>query len=294
MRYFDIPQRIFGGKPGPQANLHVLIHSAVVVVAMLLTAALWSSETMAQVPEDLTLDRDAMVIEIVDGDTVLLDDGSEVRLVGLQAPKLSLGRRGFIDWPLASESKDKLADLTLGETVTLAYGGLEIDRHGRDLAHLIRQRDHLWIQGAMLEAGMARVYTFADNRAAIEAMLDKERLARADGRGIWALDWYAIRTPDQAGSEIDSFQIVEGVVVAVRRLRNGRVFLNFASDWQTTLSATISPRAVALFDEAGVELDAVEGRPVRLRGWIYHHNGPSIELSHPEQLEFPIQPGWAP
>jgi hypothetical protein len=38
---------------------------------------------------------------VADGDTVILDDGRQVRLVGTQAPKLPLGRPCFVKWPLA-------------------------------------------------------------------------------------------------------------------------------------------------------------------------------------------------
>ena len=45
--------------------------------------------------------RRGKVVEVIDGDTVALDGGAQVRLVGLQAPKLPLGRPGFKTWPLA-------------------------------------------------------------------------------------------------------------------------------------------------------------------------------------------------
>ena len=51
----------------------------------------------------------ATVVEIVDGDTLRLDDGEQVRLVGLQTPKLPLGRPNFKTWPLGNGSKDTLA-----------------------------------------------------------------------------------------------------------------------------------------------------------------------------------------
>ena len=80
--------------------------------------------------------------EVIDGDTVVLDreiSGSrEVRLVGLQAPKLPLGRSGFREWPLAKESKAALAKMVLGRNVELGFGGVRMDRHGRLLAHLTR------------------------------------------------------------------------------------------------------------------------------------------------------------
>ena len=45
------------------------------------------------------------VESVVDGDTLVLADGRQVRLVGIQAPKLPLGRDGFQPWPLADEAK---------------------------------------------------------------------------------------------------------------------------------------------------------------------------------------------
>ena len=88
----------------------------------------------------------AKVVEVVDGDTVLLDDGWQVRLVGIQAPKLPLGRKNFKKWPLADESKSVLEALVLDRQVILAYGGQRVDRHGRRLAHLFLG-DETWIQG---------------------------------------------------------------------------------------------------------------------------------------------------
>jgi len=29
----------------------------------------------------------------------------------------------------------------------------------------------------------------------------------------------------------------------------------------------------------------LEGRRVRVRGWIYERNGPTMDLTHPEQVE---------
>jgi endonuclease YncB( thermonuclease family) len=52
---------------------------------------------------------EALVNAVVDGDTVVLESAvmgaNQVRLVGIQAPKLLLGRKNFPTWPLAAESK---------------------------------------------------------------------------------------------------------------------------------------------------------------------------------------------
>ena len=109
----------------------------------------------------------------MDGDTVVLDDGKEVRLVGIQAPKLPLNRPNFKEWPLAREAKEELEKLILNQRVTLSYGGTRTDRHGRTLAHL-HTDDGVWAQGEMLSRGLARVYTFSDNRAAAPEMMALE------------------------------------------------------------------------------------------------------------------------
>ena len=170
------------------------------------------------------------MVEIVDGDTLVLGDGREVRLVGIQAPKLPLGRAGFKAWPLAEEAKQSLSALTLGRAVTLGYGGRRIDRHGRALAHLFDPQGR-WIQGRLLDLGMARVYSFADNRALVPEMLAREAAARAARRGIWADPFYAVRPAAQSMGHIGGFELVEGRVRAVAVVRS-RVYLNFGDDWR--------------------------------------------------------------
>ena len=55
---------------------------------------------------------------VIDGDTVVLESGLEIRLVGIQAPKLPLGRPEFEPWPLADEAKARLADLGYDNVTT--------------------------------------------------------------------------------------------------------------------------------------------------------------------------------
>ena len=227
------------------------------------------------------------VVEVVDGDTVILDSGLEVRLVGIQAPKLPLGRAGFVAWPLADEAKAALEDLVLNRAVELAYGGRRSDRHGRALAHLYDgpgDGTGRWIQGALLQAGMARVYSFADNTALVAEMLALERAARAAGRGIWADPFYRVRAVTETPGLIDSFQLVEGKVVSSAKVR-GRVYLNFGPDWRTDFTVTLAPRDARRFARAGVDPLTWQGRLLRVRGWLKRYNGPMIEATHPEQIE---------
>jgi len=234
-------------------------------------------------PAPLTQDGSGRVATVVDGDTLILDDGREVRLVGIQAPKLPLGRRNFKTWPLAEQAKAALGTLTLGKIVTLSYGGRRKDRYNRLLAHLYDSRGR-WIQGKLLRGGMTRAYSFADNRAVVAQMLALERDARAARRGIWRDPFYRVRAARDAARDIGGFQLVEGRVLAVAR-RTKRTYINFGADWRSNFTVVVAARARRLFRAAGLDLTRLEGRRIRVRGWVKSYNGPMIEATHPEQIE---------
>jgi len=225
----------------------------------------------------------AVVAEVIDGDTVVLADGRQVRLVGIQAPKLPLGRPDFAPWPLADKAKAALAEIALGRSVELGFGGRRMDRHGRWLAHLLAPGG-LWVQGELLTRGLARVYSFADNRALAAEMLALEDAARDAGRGIWADPFYRVRAPEEADAETDSFQLVEGRVLSAVVVR-GRGYLNFGLDWRSDFTLAIDPQSRRLFEAEGRAIESYTGLRVRARGWLKSFNGPMIEITHPEQIE---------
>ena len=229
----------------------------------------------------------ATVIRVVDGDTVILDaaiEGSrEVRLVGIQAPKLPLGRKNFKPWPLADDAKETLEKLILGKRVTLKFGGRRIDRHGRLLAHLYTD-DGGWAQGVLLQGGMARVYSFPDNRALIAEMLALETPARQARRGIWGHKFYLVRAAARVDYLDGTFQLVEGTVADAQTVRT-KTYLNFGADWRSDFTISIDKKALRSFTALGIDPLDLKGRTLRVRGWIKKSNGPLIEVSHPEQIE---------
>ncbi len=252
-------------------------------IAAMLFAAAMGAAAAGPIPAQLEPGPAATVRAVVDGDTVVLGDRSQVRLVGLQAPKLPLGRAGFPVWPLAPEAKAALESLTLGKRVRLAFGGRRSDRYRRHLAHLYLS-DGTWIQGELLRRGLARVYSFADNRALVAEMLALERAARSARRGIWAHPFYRIRRVEETPNHIGSFQIVEGRVFKAAHTRR-RDFLNFGMDWRSDFTISIEAGARRKFAAAGRDVAAFEGRLIRVRGWLKLRNGPMISLTHPEQIE---------
>lgn len=234
-------------------------------------------------PEALRLGGQAKVVEVMDGDTVRLDDGSQVRLVGIQAPKLSLGRKNVSDWPLAGQARDVLSQWVLGKTVEMRYGGMDRDRTGRRLAHLIDGQGR-WLQGEMLKAGWARVYSFPDNRALVAEMLDIERAARAARRGIWNHSYYKVRVAKEMESLKDRFELVEDVVRRVN-VWGKRTYLNMGDAEPASFAAAIIPEDEQAFARARLIPRDLVGRRIRVRGWIVGDRQPIVEITHPEQIE---------
>ena len=228
------------------------------------------------------------VVEVTDGDTVVLDSGEKIRLIGMQAPKLPLGRVGFKKWPLADEAQAFLHEFAYGEDVRVYYGGARKDRHGRVLGHLFVNDDKSkWAQHAVIEAGLARVYSFDDNRHCLAELLDAERKARAERRGVWDHAYYAIRDghkPQKLEQREGHYELVEGRIFGVGDTAH-RVYLNFGRDWETDFTAVIDRRAVKHFTALDIDLRDLDDALVRIRGWIDVDDGPRIDVTHPEQIE---------
>lgn len=229
-----------------------------------------------------------IVRQVTDGDTVVLDDGLTVRLIGTQAPKLPLGREGVAAWPKAEEARAALESLVLGKSVQLRHGGAAVDRHGRALGHLfLADGPATWVQQAIVAQGLARVYSFPDNRACLAELMAAEGLARAMKLGIWSDPHYFVRRADRPQALLErsgNFELVEGRVLLADKA-GGRVYLNFGRSWKKDFTAVIDAKAVRLFGDSGLDPLMLEGALVRIRGWVDDRDGPRIEVSHPEQIE---------
>jgi hypothetical protein len=81
-----------------------------------------------------------------------------------------------------------------------------------------------------------------------------------------------------------SYQLVEGTVLAVGE-GGGRLYLNFAEDWRRDFTISVDRKDAPAFAAAGIDLKALAGKRLRVRGFLAWRNGPMIEASHPEQIE---------
>jgi len=208
----------------------------------------------------------------------------EVRLTGIQLPSLAAGPQRQAA-KIETDARAHLASLFAGHQISVRALPVAADRNGRALAHLIRE-DGLWIEAEMIRAGMARVMVTPDTAVFAADLLAMEAEAREAGRGLWSHSAFTLRTPadQRLADDIGTYQVVEGAIVRATR-RNDVIYLNFGDDYRTDFTATIPREAWPLFADAKRNPAGLDGRKVRVRGWITRYNGPALELTHPAALE---------
>jgi len=229
----------------------------------------------------------ATIVEILNTDTLLLEDGRALRLVGILAPRTQT--RWAKSLGLRERLISALQKHALGRQVKLRFGERKRDRYGRLLTHIFvdESGEDVWLQEMLIRDGLAMAYSFEDNRDCIRALQEEEAAARANGAGLWETGILRVRNaadPASMNALSYSFQIVEGRVSDVADIR-GRVYINFGEDWRTDFTASIAPSHRDNFEGSNIKLTDLKGHRLRVRGWLKRRNGPLIEVSHPEQIE---------
>ena len=217
--------------------------------------------------------REGVVTKVLSGEVIELDGKEQVRLAGIVAP---VG-----DAPYALAAQQALDGLVRGRRVILFFGGARKDRLDRTLAQVQDADSRRWIEGAMLEAGAARVRTSPDDRAPAKPMLAHEAAARRAERGLWTMPLYGVRLPDEVAAFDEGFMLVEG---RVRRVGQGResLYLDFSDDWRGEVSVVVPRAALRELRTAGADPFDLEGRLIRVRGMVENRR---LLVDHPEQIE---------
>lgn len=233
------------------------------------------------------------VSKIIDPQTIQLKDGTLVRLIGLYFPDLNPYELG----DFATTAQDILNDMLLDQEVVIHITRDRnlgrINRMGHTLAHVERISDGAWIQGALLQLGLAQVNTLQRNPEMALQMYKIERKARAAKVGIWESGTYKVLTPDEANDHLKSFQIVEGMVESVAT-KNNRIYINFGKNWRNDFTVSIKSGDKRAFNKVSANPMNWGGKTIRVRGWLDDYNGPYIQINHPAAVEMISDGGKLP
>lgn len=216
--------------------------------------------------------REARLVAVEPGLTLVLDDGARLRLADLVIPA----------WPddlrAAARRLDKRLARHIGDTLAYRADGTP-DARGR-------QRGQVWVQGGWLQAdlvsrGLARVAPERHQSCAAPlAAMEADAAARRSG--AWSRSRYwPTDEPWPLTNATGTYQVFRGTVHAVAKTASG-TYVNFGPNRWTDITALVTEGAAKrIGDEA---LAAMAGREVVLRGWVRQANGPMIDVRHPLQL----------
>lgn len=215
------------------------------------------------------------VAHVLDGDSLRLADGRDVRLIGINAPEY--GKDGKPDEPLAREARALLMHLVASRQVQLEYDQERMDHYRRTLAHARLDTDTS-VEEELLRAGLAAVVAIPPNLAHLESYQHAEAEARRTGRGIWGHDYYQPRDPARLGIDDAGFRFIRG---RVQRIGRGRYSIYL--DLNDRFTLVIPQEHWHYF---GGDPKRFVGRQVIARGWITaQENRLRLRLSHPAMLE---------
>lgn len=229
-------------------------------------------------PQKLQIIGQGVVSEILKPDLIRLDTGAIFVLDNIRVPALYADQAlAWLDANLLSKHVVLYASPDLGDAAR--------DRMGNSFAHGVISGDTArWVQGEMVANGLAWADSTATNRSLITELLALEDKARTASLGFWSSPGMAVRKIEDIGTARNQFMVVTGSAVETAD-KKSVFFANYGKDWKTDFTLSLTKQNSRNFP-SGFHMDMLKDKPVRVRGWVFEKNGPMIELTHPEQIEF--------
>ena len=214
------------------------------------------------------------VAKVYDGDTIILNNGERVRLLGINTPEIESryrpGEQG------GQEAKRWLQDKLQDGQVYLEYDQQQRDKYKRLLAHCFLPSDE-HLNKTILEAGLASVSIIPPNVHYSKKLILAQRKAEQEKRGIWAQSAYKPRSVSSLSKE--NSKGWHRLLATANAIKQGRTYVRLSLTKNVDIRI---PRAnLDLFPE----LETYLGKPLEIRGWAsqskQHY---SILIHHPSAI----------
>lgn len=127
-----------------------------------------------------------LIIKVVDGDTVEIEGGARVRLLGVDTPETVDPRRPV--GCFGKEASNKAKELLSGRRVSLEKDISDTDKYGRLLRYIylpLENGQTLFVNDYLIREGFAKVLTIPPDVGFAEQFLEAQRQARESSRGLW-------------------------------------------------------------------------------------------------------------
>jgi len=237
---------------------------------------IWSPSQAVDAGESLTAEciadrasEPATVASVTDGDTLVLEGGQRVRIIGINT--LELNSPSQSSRARARMATETLQELIGNRPITLIEGPESHDQHGRRLAHVLNDKGQN-VGSELIRRGHATAVAVSENTLCAKHHFDLEADARAKELGIWDApsDWFIDQR--RLKRQDRGFKLMTTTLVAIYSGNNGPT-LHFSNG----VSATLGKHwPVEVPDAKHI------GKRVEIRGWVGgKNNKPKLTLHHP-------------
>lgn len=127
-----------------------------------------------------------IVIKVIDGDTIELQSGEKVRLIGIDTPETKDPRRPV--GCFGKEASNKTKNLIEGQEIILQKDISETDKYKRLLRYVflpLEDGQLLFVQDYLVREGFAKVLTYPPDVKFNEQLREAEEFAKINKKGLW-------------------------------------------------------------------------------------------------------------
>lgn len=118
----------------------------------------------------------ALVVRVIDGDTIELESGQRVRYLGIDTPETGE--------PYAAEATERNRELVEGMVVELQTGSRDKDEYDRLLRYVYV--DGTFVNAELVAEGLASAYIFDPDDRYSQVLVQLEQYAKMKEEGMWA------------------------------------------------------------------------------------------------------------
>ncbi len=213
------------------------------------------------------------VDHVYDGDTIILENGKHIRLLGINTPEIESRVRS--EEPGGTAAKKWLQSKLHNKQVYLEFDQVKRDKYNRLLAHIfLPNGEHVNL--SLLQNGLAAVSIIPPNGRYSDKLIQAQQQAEQSKSGIWSMPEYQTHPITQIASHTKGWQRFTGIPVAIKKSRKyTRLLFNGKTDIR------IANSNINLFPD----LATYVGKKLEIRGWVSRNKDfYSLQIQHPSAL----------
>lgn len=215
---------------------------------------------------------------IIDGDTLVLQSGEKVRLIGINTPEVE--SRFSEAEPGGEAARTWLQRYLRSPMLWLEYDAQEFDKYDRRLAHVFLESGE-YLNAALLEQGQAMLTLIPPNLRYASRLIKAQQQAEKAARGIWAMPAYQLKHSKELkpGQRYHGWQRWQ---LTPKRIGEGQKYMSLIVS--ENLLVSIPKSQLALFPP----LENYMQQTIEVRGWMQHRGSQHrILVQHPSAIIFP-------